>query len=93
MIVVLCKSFKIARKAFETFVDFLKDNEPWSIVKIYDCSNCVETDDDLRYVFVDSRYENVFDRSKPDVIWVSEFFEGIDEFYHYNGEGFDYDFE
>ena len=91
MIVVLCKSFKSARKAFETFVEFLKDNEPWSIIKIYDCSNSVETDDDLRYVFIDSRYQHVFDQSRPDILWVSEFFEGVNEFYYYGEEVLNWD--
>ena len=84
MIVILCKSWKAACEAYRLFLDFLEDNEPWSIRGVDKHGNCVETDDDLRYVFVDYRMEHVFDDLRPDVIDLLDFFEGINELYFYD---------
>lgn len=77
MIVVLCNSFEEAQFSYDIFVEFLYENHPWNIKHCYDAAYCVEADDDLKYVFVDYRFEHLFDRS--DVIDVDEFFEGISE--------------
>lgn len=82
MIVILCKSYKEACRAYEFFIEFLLDNEPWAIRKQFEHENCVETDDDLRYIFVDRRVEKVFEKMRPDIVEVQQFFEGINEFYY-----------
>lgn len=89
MILILCKSYKNACKAFRLFIEFLEDNEPWSIRKLFLHENCVETDDDLRYMFIDYRFENILDKIKPDIIDVQDFFEEINELY-YQEEVIDY---
>lgn len=82
MIVILCRNYKTACRAYEIFVEFLEDNEPWAIRQRFEHENCIETDDDLRYIFVDGRVEKVFENMRPDVVDVQRFFEGINEFYY-----------
>lgn len=67
--------------AYDCFVAFLKANEPWIITKTYDLSYCVETDEDLRYIFVDYRMRNLFKDMNPDYIEVDEFLETVPEYY------------
>lgn len=82
MIVVLCNSFKEAQDAFADFMDFLETYEPLAISKVFEYSYCVETDDDLRYIFVDYRFENMFKKfDRSDYVDKDEFFEGLDEYY------------
>lgn len=82
MIVILCNSFEEAQEAFAQFMDFLETYEPLAISKVFEYSYCVETDDDLRYIFVDYRFKPLFDSfDKPDEIEVEKFFEGMDEYY------------
>lgn len=82
MIVVLCNSFEEAQESFYIFLDFLETYEPSSISKVFKPAYCVETDDDLRYIFVDYRFRNLFHSfCTPDIIEKDEFFEGINEFY------------
>lgn len=81
MIVVLCNSFEDAQDCYDMFVSFLENFEPFSIKKTYNSSYCIETDDDLRYIFVDYRFKPLFyNFDKPDIIEADEFFEGICEF-------------
>lgn len=85
IIVILCNSFEEAQDGYDIFVSFLEKYEPWSIRNTFNASYCVETDDDLRYIFVDHRLKSsfyTFDR--PDEIWLEDFFEGIDEYYFGN---------
>lgn len=82
MIVILCPSFYDAMDAYDIFVSFLEHAEPFSIRRTYDSCYCVETDDDLRYIFTDYRLRNVF--RTPDTIDVDEFFEHINDFYFEN---------
>lgn len=77
MIVILCNSFEEAMDAYDMFLSFLEEFEPFSIRKTYRVCYCVETDDDLRYIFTDYRMEKIFD--SPDKIDVDRFFEGISE--------------
>lgn len=53
MIVILCNSFDEAKDGFVRFMDFLEAYEPLNISKVFEYSYCVETDDNLRYIFVD----------------------------------------
>lgn len=84
LVVICCRTYKTACEAFKLFLEFLNDNEPWSISKIFEHENCVETDDDLRYIFIDYRFEKVFENMKPDIIDVQEFFEEINELYFHD---------
>lgn len=81
MIVVLCNSFEEAQFSYDIFVEFLDENHPWNIKCRHDAAYCVETDDDLKYVFVDYRFEHLFNKS--DVIDVNTFFEGITQWENY----------
>lgn len=85
MVVVLCNSFDEAKEGFYRFLNFLQENEPifgTCISKVFKHSYCIETDDDLRYIFVDHRLQNLFyGFDKPDIIEIEEFFEGIEELY------------
>lgn len=82
MIVVLCDSFEEAVSAFKIFLDFLLNNEPWHRLKIFDYANMVETDDNLRYIFVSYEYSETFKNMKPDLVDLYDFLNGIDEFYY-----------
>lgn len=83
MIVILCNSFQDAKDAFDIFMQFLEDYEPFSIQKELKSSYAVETDEDLRYIFVDYRMEHLFDKMTPDILWVDEFFEGLYPYSYY----------
>lgn len=85
MILILCNSYREACKAFRIFLDILDDNEPWSIQNLFEEENCIEIDDDLRYMFIDRRVVHVFDRMKPDIEELSTFLEGLAR-YHYSDE-------
>lgn len=83
MIVVLCNSFKKAQNDFDSFMEFLNTFEPFSISKVFKYSYCVETDDNLRYIFVDYRFKSVASKFDDVIDYVDsdEFFEGIEEYY------------
>lgn len=82
MIVILCNSWQDAKDAYDCFIDFLERCVSYCIRKTYNSSCCIETDDDLRYIFVDHRFKNLFYKiDKPDTLDVVEFFEGIEDFY------------
>lgn len=86
MIVVLCKSFEEAQDGFDMFMDFLETYEPCSISKVFNYSYCVETDDDLRYIFVDRRFKKLaltFDDA-IDYVLLNDFFDGIAAYYFGN---------
>ena len=82
MIVILCSSWKKACTAFQRFLKFLQESEPWTIVMVNNPLKCIKTDDDLYYIFVDYRMDFVFQKISPDIVDVEEFFEGINEYYH-----------
>lgn len=81
MIVVLCDSFEQAVDAYECFVGYLEANMPWCILNIWNASQCVETDENLRYIFVDRRFGGLFWKTRPDIIGVQEFFKNMEELY------------
>ena len=76
MIVVLCDTFDDAIDAFDIFVSYLEEHDPWCIRKVYEPSSCVETDDDLRYIFVDFRMAKYF-KFTDDIYGVDEFFDRL----------------
>lgn len=90
MIVILCKSYESSCAAFDQFMEFLEDNEPWAIKRVFKHTNCVETDDDLRYIFMDNRFVGVFNHMLVDIVDVKKFFRGINDFYYYD-EVIEYD--
>lgn len=82
MIAILCDSFEETQDAFDVFVSFLEKNDSCSIKSIDDASYCVETDDDLKYVFADYRFESLFRTFEcVDIINENDFFQNIEECY------------
>lgn len=76
MIVILCNSFEEAQDSYDQFVSFLDSFEPWSIKETYNAAYCVETDDDLRYIFIDRRLNTWFQLfDHPDEI--DEYYFGV----------------
>lgn len=78
MIVILCQSFEDAKEAFGLFMQYLLEYEPWSILNFWNACYCVETDENLRYIFVDYRMEHAFDNCRPDIVWEGDFFAEFD---------------
>ena len=76
MIVILCDTFDDAIDSFDIFVSYLEEHDPWCIRKVYEPSYCVETDDDLRYIFVDFRMVKYF-KFTDDIYGVDEFFDRL----------------
>lgn len=75
MIVVLCPTFKDAMRSFYRYVYDLRDYMgEWSIKRLFLSEYCVETDDDLRYIFIDKRYEKEFKNMRADFITMDKFF-------------------
>lgn len=83
MIVILCPSFWHAKDAFEIFVNFLSREEPGTIMSISESALYVNTDSDLTYVFVDRRYEEIFENFDPPVDFVDSF-EFFYDLYNYH---------
>lgn len=81
MIVILCKTYKDAQDAFDIFMNFLEDTNPWSIERVWEACLCVETEDNLRYFFTDHRMKGYFDGTTPDIYDVDEFFDGVNRVY------------
>ena len=75
MIAVLCPSFYDAISDFWYFLSLLQQCEPWNVKQVYDSEYCVETDDDLRFIFVDYRMAGVFRKMRADIIDSEEFFD------------------
>lgn len=81
MIVVLCNTFQDAKDAFDVFMDFLENTEPFTITRVFEHSYCVETDEDLRYIFIDYHLAPVFRVfGDSDEIEMDEFFEDLGEY-------------
>lgn len=78
MIVVLCDGFQEALDAFDCFIQFLEEEEPWSIRKINEFALRVETEYDLTYIFTDYHYAGAFEEKTLDILDATVFFEGID---------------
>lgn len=76
MIVILCPSMQDAMDAFDIFVSSLCD---WEIQRCFESSLCVETMDDIKYLFIDERFEFQFNRYKQDIISVDEFLEDMED--------------
>lgn len=83
MIVILCSSFYRAVEAYQEFLDFIEWFDPYLIKKNYPHSYCIETVEDLRYIFVDYRMEDLFIKMKADIVDEDEFFQDMDILYGY----------
>lgn len=81
MIVILCDSYQDAKDGYDIFMDYLEHHEPWEIKEVYNSCQCVETWDDLRYIFVYYRCADAFLKMKPDIMSLEEFFESLPGFY------------
>lgn len=77
MIVILCDSFYDACEAFLVFWEYVEFGLGENIVNVWESENCLETDDNLRYIFIDYRWEPAFRKMTPDIIDIEEFFEGL----------------
>lgn len=77
MIVVLCEDFDTAVLEFRYFLDFLNLCAE-RVLHIYESANAVETDDNLRYIFIDHKFYKIFLPMKPDFVDIYDF---IDEKY------------
>lgn len=75
MIIILCPNMQDAMDAFDIFVSSLCE---WHIKRCFESSLCVETTDDIKYLFIDERFDFVFDRFKEDIITVDEFLEDVE---------------
>lgn len=81
MFVILCNSFEEARSNFEDFISYLEECEPDSIVHIYKHSFGVDTDCDIRYVFIDYRMRGLFrNLGSCFEMGVDEFMDGLYEY-------------
>lgn len=81
MIIIMCDSYEQAEKLFSLFLDFLDQNEPQFIKKIFFASPCVEMEDGLKYLFIDWHYREWFEGFCYDFIDADEFFYGVDKYY------------
>lgn len=82
MIIILCDSYQDAKDSYDIFMDYLEHSEPWEIRVTYDNCLCVETWDDLRYLFIYYRcLELLSIEDKEDVLYVDRFFEELPGFY------------
>lgn len=81
MTVVLCDSFDQAQSAFSIFMDFLEKFDCFLIDKVYESSYCVETVENIRYIFIDYRFENILRKhGATDIVNADEFLEGVSYF-------------
>ncbi len=81
MIVVLCNSFEEAVDAFHYWLNTVLAQEGAIFVEnIWENGLCFETDDDVRYIFIDYHYADNFSAKDCDFIDEDRFFEGIDDF-------------
>lgn len=79
MIVILCKTWQEALDTFDVFMQFLEENSLWSIQRVWEHCNCVETDEDLKYLFTHYRMAPKFNQA--DLVDVDQFLEDLDLYY------------
>lgn len=83
MVVIYCQNYQQAEQDFYYFLSILQQEESWTINQVFDNQLCVETDDDLRYLFVDpylfTKYYN--NEKENDIVEAEEFFDYIHNWY------------
>lgn len=78
MILILCDSFQAAKEAFNLFIRWVEEYYLWDVLEIFSHCFCIETDENLRYMFIDRRMKKVFDHLHPDIVEEKDFFHDID---------------
>lgn len=73
MIIILCEDYDQATDAYGWFLTTLPE---WSIRRLFPYSNGVETDDGIRYIFIDKEYEGAFLHMTTDFMMLDEFLNG-----------------
>lgn len=73
MVVVICNSFYDAKENYKNFLELIPLKGD-IIERRWDACNCVETDDNMRYIFVDPKIANTFDQKQNDFIGEDLFF-------------------
>lgn len=87
MIIILCDHYKQAEMLFQLFLEFLDQNEPQFIKRVFSCTPAIEMEDGLKYLFIDWHYKAWFECFCNDFIDADEFFYGVDKYYgDENGE-------
>lgn len=85
MVVILCDSFYDAVDAYDLFVEFLELYDPWLLVDANNACNSVLTTEDIYYIFVDYRVQQIpkwsFDPAKHDFVDEGTFFDDLYKWY------------
>ena len=65
MIVILCDSYQDAQDSYWLFLEFMSETiPPWSAIRAIDAALIIDTDDAIRYMFVNFRYQDLIFRDK-----------------------------
>lgn len=75
MIAIICESFSMAKNDFWFFMTLLYQSEPWRVQRVWPNEYCVETDDDLRFIFIEKSMIPVFESLNADFIYSYDFFD------------------
>ena len=81
MIVIFCSSFAEAQEAYDLFINMLEENNPLCILETDPHMLTIETDDNLRYVFIDYNLLPLFEQLTPDILDVDTFFYDWETYY------------
>lgn len=79
MIVILCDSFQDAQDSYWLFLEYIEETMPsYSIIRAIDAALLIDTDDDIRYMFVSWRYQgSLFEDQNVEFIEKEVFFEDL----------------
>lgn len=81
MIVILCDSFSDAIDSYYLFLGYLEENEMrWCPCRCFDDALMIDTDEDLRYLFIDYKYKNlIFKKNNKEIEFIEKevFFEDL----------------
>lgn len=77
LILIICPSFEESQKAFISFLDYELNFDANLILRADKFSNSIDTDDDLRYVFIPYQFEHMFDDDMPDKVQMGDFFNDL----------------
>lgn len=81
MVIILCDDFQDAQEAFKSWWRFLHDTPFIENVIVDRHSLRMEMDQDLIYIFIDYRFEKVFNQGEVETISVEDFLgvHGVDD--------------
>lgn len=79
MIVILCDSFQDAEDSYWLFLEYIEQTIPsWWVIRAIDEALIIDTDDDIRYMFVSWRYRgSLFKNQNVEFIEKEVFFEDL----------------